>query len=116
VRAEDGPLPPDTRINVRYGSNQEGEPYVLGQQTSGQAVFCDEAGAEGVADGAAGAMSGPGVYVLSCRLYTQGPARLDATATGYEPIDDEPLSLDKNDRCKVDFNVELERRRPDAGT
>jgi hypothetical protein len=120
VTAEDGPLPPDTRINVRYGSNQEGEPYVLGQQTSGQSVFCEE-----LSDGAGGAGGGgpdltdaemPGVRALSCRLFTQGPALLDATAMGYEPIERMPLSLDKDDRCQVEIKVKLERQLADAGT
>lgn len=49
------------------------------------------------------------VWVLRCGLYTQGPARLDATAEGYEPIDDFALSLEAGQRCEVEIEVELER-------
>ena len=40
VTAESGALPADTRVNVRYGSNQEGEAYALGEARTPQAVFC----------------------------------------------------------------------------
>ena len=118
VTAEGGPLPPDTRINVRYGSNQRGEAYQLGKRASPQAVFCEEHTAAPAAEGGAGASQGGApsdVQALQCRLYTQGPARLDATATGYQPIEDEPLSFDKKPYCQVDIEVQLERELPDAG-
>ena len=120
VTAEDGALPSDTRINVRSGSNQRGEAYELGQQARGQAVFCEEdttmlPGEGGASQGGAAGTSESGeVYALRCRLYTPGPARLDATATGYEAIDDRELSFDKK-YCKVAIHVELERERVDAG-
>jgi len=121
VTAEDGVLPPDTRINVRYGSNQAGEPYVVGQKTSGQSVFCEalsnapgDAGAGGA--GADGPETPVEVRALSCRLFTQGPAEVDVTATGYEPIKGFPLSLAKDDRCQVEYEVELARQLADAGT
>lgn len=134
VHAEDSPLPPDTRINVRYGSNQEGEPYALGQPPRKQAVFCEEdtvqgggpsevpapsRGANGGAGGAAGEASGepapsleaggasPEVWALRCRLYTQGPARVDVTATGYEPVEDRALPFEDDDRCDVEAIVVL---------
>ncbi|RYZ04043.1 MAG: hypothetical protein EOO73_25675 [Myxococcales bacterium] len=134
VQAEEGPLPPDTRINVLYGSNQEGEPYALGQPGRKQAVFCEEDTVQGGApsersdSGSASAESGgaggapseapappegdPGaaaerVWALRCRLYTQGPARLDVTATGYEPIEDRALSFADDDRCDVEALVVL---------
>jgi hypothetical protein len=130
VRTESGePLPADTRINVRYGGNQEGEPYALGQPATPQAVFCNEVMSAGGASGAtatdasAGAGGAPaeaptsdGVLALRCRLYTQGPARLDVTATGYEPIDDRALSLERKKRCEVDLPITLEALKPDAGT
>jgi len=121
VTAEGGPLPSDTRINVRSGSNQTGEAYELGQQARSQAVFCDEdtdvpAGEGGASQGGAAATDATReVRALRCRLYTQGPARLDATATGYQPIEDEPLSFDKKPYCEVAINVRLERELPDAG-
>lgn len=124
LRAESGPLPPDTRINVRYGGNREGEPYALGDGR-GQAVFCDELTSMGGAGGDAnevqshaGETAEPGelpIVALSCRLFTQGPARLDATAAGYEPIDDEPLNLQDDQRCEVPIEKVL-RRLLDAGT
>jgi hypothetical protein len=122
VRAENcRPLPPDTRLNVRYGGNHEGEPYALGETPSPQTVFCDEdampredCGGNAAASpqgGAAGAAADPpassGVWQLSCRLYTQGPARIDVTATGYEPIEEQDLTLDEKKRCQVERVVEL---------
>jgi len=122
VTAENGPLPPDTRINVRYGGNQDGEPYALGVSREAQAVFCkttsSASGGDAAAGGAGGGSSAPsdGVQALRCRLYTQGPARLDVTATGYQPIEDLPLSLDGESRCEVPFDVVLMLEKPDAGT
>jgi len=125
VKTEDcQPLPPDTRLNVRYGSNHEGEAYALGVKPTKQAVFCDElstppetCGAGGAAGtpvsmaGAAGGDAAPpinaDVFALSCRLYTQGPARVDVTATGYEPIEEQDLTLDEKERCQVEREVEL---------
>lgn len=131
VSAEDAPLPRDTRINVLYGSNQDGEPYALGQQARGQAVFCEEdtvqgggpsdipepsAGVGGAAGGASAERTpsddeagghGPDVWALRCRLYTQGPARVDVTATGYEPIEDQALLFGDDDRCNAPALVVL---------
>jgi hypothetical protein len=133
VRAEDAPLPPDTRINVLYGSNQEGEPYELGKPGRKQAVFCEEdvvqgggpadssdvgtGSMDGGAGGAAGSAAAPGesgatgvspdVWALRCRLYTQGPARVDVAATGYVPIKDRNLSLKDDDRCNVEAIVTI---------
>ena len=131
VTAESGPLPADTRVNVRYGSNQEGEAYALGEVRTPQAVFCSEdtsaggAPATAASEEASGAASGAaptepepatnGVQALRCRLYTQGPARLDVTAAGYEPIDDQALSLDRKKRCEIEIAVELKLQKPDAG-
>jgi hypothetical protein len=121
VKTENGvALPPDTRLNVRYGGNHEGEAYALGKNPTPQAVFCDEdttpggassggsaAGESAGAGGAAPAAPSEGVFALNCRLYTQGPARVDVTATGYEPIEELDLTLDEKDRCRVERTVEL---------
>jgi hypothetical protein len=100
VKVEDGPLPPDLRLNVRYGGNHEGESYALGKKHTPQAVFCSEEASEGA---------------LRCRLYTQGPARIDVTATGYEPIEEQDLTLARGERCRVEKTVEL-KLLMDAGT
>lgn len=128
LTAENAPLPADTQLTVRYGGNRDGEPYLLGQERRGPAVFCDEDHTEGGAPattepqpsagagGASGAsIAGEGVWKLTCGLYTQGPARLDATAEGYEPIEDLALSLEDGQRCEVEIQVELQRL-TDAGT
>lgn len=120
LTAENGPLPADTRINVRYGGNRDGEPYALGDTRTPQAVFCKEltsppggaepqanAGAGGTGDGATPPEAN--VWGLRCRLFTQGPARLDVDAEGYEPIEDESLSFDDERRCEVEKPVELKR-------
>jgi hypothetical protein len=114
LRATGGPLPADTHITVRYGGNREGERYALGDG-SGQAVFCEEdtstGGAPSVPEPQAGATSDSeplAVWQLECRLFTQGPARLDASATGYEPLEDEPLNLTEQQRCEVPIEKVLE--------
>lgn len=125
VRTENVPLPSDTHINVRYGANQDGEPYQLGGRNKPQAVRCSEdpspGGAEpsvdaaGGAGGAADAVSSGDVWALRCLLYTQGPARLDVTARGYEPISNLMLSLTREHHCEVDKDVVLQPLLPDAG-
>jgi hypothetical protein len=136
VKTEMGlPLPPDTRINVRYGGNPDGEPYALGETRTPQAVSCSEAtggapsdddgpsSGEGGAAGAsasvsasAPALDNAAVLALKCGLYTQGPARLDVSATGYEPIEDQELSFERKKHCKVPIEVKLLPLQPDAGT
>jgi len=122
VTAEGGPLPADTRINVRYGGNQDGEPFALGDEGIRQAVFCEQSVGGAASEpstttaGAGGAPSDTpsvdGVQALLCRLYTQGPARLDVTASGYQAIDDLPLSLDSKVHCNVPFEVVLMPEKP----
>jgi hypothetical protein len=114
VEAENGRLPEDLLLNVRYGGNpDDGEAYRLGEDAPHQAVFCKldpDANAPGGAagDGAGGASAG-GVKTLRCSLYTQGPASLDATAKGYESIEDEELKLTKDERCEHEIKVILHR-------
>ncbi len=121
LTAESGPLPEDTRINVRYGGNRDGEPYALGDTRTPQAVFCKEISTppaeEAPSEGGAGSTleQHPGVWTLRCRLFTQGPARLDVEAEGYASIEDESLSFDDDERCEVVKTVEL-KRLLDAGT
>jgi hypothetical protein len=123
LTAENGPLPEDTRINVRYGGNRDGEPYALGETRTPQAVFCKELSTpraeEAPSEGEGGASSSSeqhlGVWTLRCRLFTQGPARLDVEAAGYESIEDESLSFDDDERCEVEKTVVL-KRLLDAGT
>lgn len=125
VRIDDAPLPPDLRLNVRYGGNHEGESYALGEKHTPQAVFCSEdmsqggAGNEPTPSGGASNSepeeAGSRVWALRCRLYTQGPARIDVAATGYEPIEEQDLTLANDERCRVDKIVEL-KLLMDAGT
>lgn len=122
------PLPADTRINVRYGGNPDGEPYALGETRTPQAVKCSEStgGAPLVDEAALGGQGGAAstsnptpdesaVLALHCSLYTQGPARLDVTSTGYEPIDDQALQFEPKTRCKVPIEVKLVPLKLDAG-
>jgi hypothetical protein len=125
LKAESGPLPADTRISVRYGGNAEGEPYELHTQRTPQAVSCVEDTSSGGASaveptagaGEAGAPSNEDldVWRLRCGLYTQGPARLDATAAGYEPIVDAELSFYGEKNCEVRKTFVLVPLKPDAG-
>jgi len=62
--------------------------------TSGGGVSAGGASGEPTAnDGGAAPEPTGAVYALRCRLYTQGPARLDASATGYATIMDYNLML-----------------------
>jgi hypothetical protein len=121
LTTENGPLPGDTRINVRYGGNRDGEPYALGDTRTPQAVFCKEMSTPRAEEtpGEGGATSAiderPGVWTLRCRLFTQGPARLDVEAHGYQSIEDQSLSFDDEQRCEVEKTVVL-KRLLDAGT
>ena len=131
VRTAGAALPSDTRINVRYGGNREGEAYSLGDTRTPQAVFCTEdasaggaptggpqarpsAASSGEPDGAGNDDTAESVWALRCRLYTQGPARLDVTASGYEPVEDEALSLADKNRCRVEVEITLEPEQPKA--
>ncbi len=127
VQAEDGPVPLGTEINVRYGGNHDGETYTVGESHMSQAVFCQElamiGGAPSVEPSAAMAGAAPGgatgaggsgavdsgVMQVKCRLYTQGAARLDVDAEGYEPIEDQELPLTEDERCQVPVKVVLQR-------
>ena len=126
-----GPLPPDTRINIRYGGNPEGEPYELGNPRTPQAVSCTEDLSQGGAASEApavvgGAGAGGGtiakptsderVWALRCGLYTQGPARVDVTAMGFEAVEDQALSFDDRRHCEVEREVTLVPEKPDAGS
>lgn len=129
VQAEDGPVPEGTKINVRYGGNHDGETYTVGEPHMSQAVFCTElamiggapavepsqalagAGADVAGDTGAGGSgaSDSGVMQVKCELYTQGAARLDVDAEGYEPIQDQELPLTEEERCQVPVKVVIER-------
>jgi len=136
VRAPDGPLPDDTVINVRYGGNNDGEPYTLGETRTPQAVFCSAVSScggelsggggaasgasgtnsterDGAGDGTAGGSVPGGFVAIECRLYTQGPARLDVNASGYAPIVERDLTLAQK-RCQVEVDVVLELPDPDT--
>lgn len=120
LKAPKGPLPPDTRLVVKYGGNNDGEPYALGETPSPQVVFCSEravgAGGASASEDSGETPNEGGVYSLFCRLYTQGPARVDVTATGYETIEERDLTLGKK-RCLVDVELELTPLPPpDAAT
>ncbi len=123
-------MPADTRINIRYGGNPDGEPYELGNPRTAQAVSCMEDLTQGGAAADAPALEGGAgaggvvvppttderVWALRCGLYTQGPARVDVTATGFEPVDDQALSFDDRRHCEVEREVTLVPQKPDAGS
>ena len=54
------------------------------------------------------------MWKLKCGLYTQGPARLDVTATGYEPVEDKTLSFEDKDHCEIAVTVKLTPLQPDT--
>ena len=84
------------------------------EDTAGASSVDDSAGAGASTGGAPAAGNGP-VYALRCGLYTQGPARVDVTATGYESIEDEELSFDRKHHCELAIELTLTPERPEAG-
>lgn len=104
VRAKDSALPEDLSLYVKYGGGHETLDWSRG--TDGEVMFCDV-----IAPGAGGeAGAGSGYGWLECDLYTDGPATVTATASGFEPVERE-LRVDEEE-CTTAFALELQAKTP----
>jgi hypothetical protein len=56
-------------------------------------------------------VAGSGIASLLCRLYTQGPARVDVSASGHVSVFERELTLSE-ERCLVDVEIELTPSEP----
>lgn len=125
ISSLEGPLPADTVVVLTYGSGTE--QYALSDPSTPEVLFCTpldsegqplEAGAPTAAQGGAasdGGLAGAGgsagsgsldvVGSLRCTLWTQGPATLEVTASGYPDLKQE-LKLQRG-TCTVEKSIEL---------
>lgn len=109
VRAATGPLPPDVRITVKYGSGVE-EFDATSPPVDPQAVFCQfERSDSDALEG--GHRRGDRPQAVLCELWTDGAARVHVRASGYEDIERDLVP--ETDRCGLVLTVEelvLERQ------
>lgn len=84
VRAEDGPLPSDTRIRLAYGGGTQD--YALGDSPPSQSVmFCQPKSQSG----SAGASSADSVDELVCDLWVEGAATIRVNGGDYPEVSKE---------------------------
>lgn len=114
VRADHGSLPGDLKLAVEFGGGNE--ELSIGGGTDGQIIFCDllpfEVG-DGGRSGDEGGASGTDVAsygALQCELWTEGPATVQITASGFEPLERD-LRIDE-DECTTPVELELTAKRP----
>lgn len=99
IRAEEGPLPSDTTLEVRWSAGDE-PVFVLDDQSThltledGSNVVCD------VPDT-------PKPESLTCELWTSGATEVEVTATGYDDHV-ETLTPDKMEDCDEPIPSETE--------
>lgn len=116
IATEEGKLPLDTTVAVRWSAGEE-PAYVLNDPTThktledGSNVVCQPGGSVGA--GGAGGMGGMGgqgggLAVLSCQLWTSGTTEVTVTATGYPELLEtlKPETLDGCD-SPIPSDVEL---------
>jgi hypothetical protein len=116
IRAEDGRLPPDLSIAVEFGGGNE--VITVSRTTQGQITFCSflpaelgEGGQSGDGGGAGGPAAGLAAYsALECELWTEGPATVRLTASGFQPLERE-LRVDADD-CTTAVELELTAKQP----
>lgn len=98
LTAVPGPLPPDTRIEVKYGAGVERYPG-----NAGKSIFCHDVSS----DPDAGVREG-----ISCDLWTSGAADVSVTASGYLPV--ERTLVAERDECGLVLTqVSIELEQPD---
>jgi hypothetical protein len=98
LTAMPGPLPPDTRLEVKYGAGVEQYPG-----NAGKSVFCHDV----PGDPDAGARD-----AISCDLWTSGAADVTVTATGYATIERTLMAV--RDDCGIQLTeVAIELEKPD---
>lgn len=86
VDCADGPVPRDTKVSVVFGSGVE-EFRADAPNTAGKSVFCsiveNDAGAPLEEDGGDNEAVIEGI---TCQMWTDGPATVTATASGYPDV------------------------------
>lgn len=107
VSAEDGTLPADLSLDIKYGGGDETLEW--SRNLKGQIVFCAAVATEFGA-GAGGASESKSYSSLECELWTDGPATVTATAKGFEPIERD-LRVDAEE-CTTEFELELTAKTP----
>lgn len=107
LTAEGGDLPPDTRIDVLYGGNQEGTYSIASGIGRNDDVCCV------IGTPTAGALphvpcvesslpDGGGAAAILCELWTDGAAEVVVTASGYAGLDRTLAPVVNNPGCGVD--------------
>src|SRR6186997_2282778 len=86
VRAEDGPLPPDTLIRLAYGSGEE--EYALEAPSDGLVMFCKPAGTPAAA-GAGGETVTTPTEALLCEIWEEGAVTLRVSGGDYPELIEE---------------------------
>jgi hypothetical protein len=120
LSAADGPLPWDTSLEVLHGTGIE--EFRLDQpHPNSEVLFCRDATRDGgwvePLDAAGGSDAGSGpqpVEALLCELWTDGPADITVSATGY-PTVDRTLHAKSETGCIQTVDVELMLERGDGG-
>ncbi len=105
VDVEDGAVPDDVRIRVRYGSGEESFEAEGGGEAP-KVVFCEVAREASAED----AGQGP-IQEVGCDLWTDGAATVWVTARGYVDVTRD-LEAERDARCGLvltDERITLER-------
>jgi hypothetical protein len=112
VRAQDGPVPPDTSLRVTWSVGEE--PIFRLDDPSTWKTLED---ANVVCDVDRTQPPPEDLPALSCQLWTNGPTRVEVQATGYQAYD-ETLTPGSSELCEgpVPKHVDIEIvREQDAG-
>jgi hypothetical protein len=105
IHPEQGSLPDDLNLAVEFGGGNEAVSIAGG--LDGQVIFCDLVSREPGEGGRAAEESGG---ALLCELWTEGPATVQITATGFEPLERD-LRVDE-DECTTSIELELTAKAP----
>lgn len=116
IRAEDGPVPPDTRVAAEWSAATE-PPFVLSDKTTWKTLddgvnlvcFVDGNPEPPIVD----------LAVLNCELWTSGAVNLFVEGTGYD-AHEETLKPVMDEFCNqpmsTTVSIMLRRPDPDGGT
>jgi len=102
IRAEDGPVPPDTRVMVEWSAGVE-PPFVLSDQTTWKTL---DDGSNLVCVVPVGATPPVTMTLLPCELWASGAVNVRVEAEGYEPHQ-ATLSAEVSELCGVPMPMEV---------
>lgn len=105
IHPDKGKLPEDLSLAVEFGGGNE--TVSLASGIKGQIIFCDLVSEEAGDGGRAGDEA---YAALQCELWTEGPATVQITATGFEPIERD-LRIDE-DECTTPIELQLAAKAP----